>query len=90
MQPVLLGRSFAPLQGETGLCTAEIPSNHQTTRPSKDYCGGKDKGICFTPQKKHLIGAGEKVSMNSATRLFLPPIKGTSSSSSEISISTHV
>lgn len=31
MQPVLLGRSFAPLQGETGQWTAEMHSNHQTT-----------------------------------------------------------
>lgn len=41
MQPVLLGRSFAPLQGEMGLRSAEIPSNHQTTGPSKEHCGGK-------------------------------------------------
>lgn len=73
MQPVLLGRSFAPLQGETGLCTAEIPSNHQTTRPPKDYCGGKDKGIHFSlaGEKRKKIGAEEKVWVSMVTRLFL-------------------
>lgn len=64
MQPVLLGRSFAPLQGETGLCTAEIPSNHQTTKPPGlqkttvvEREKKKDKRHHFTPAEKHLIGA---------------------------------
>jgi len=60
MQPVLLGRSFAPLQGETGLCTAEIPSNHQTTMPPKDYGGGKDKGIHLALQQSFLLVLGRR------------------------------
>lgn len=35
MQPVLLGRSFAPLRGETGLCTAEMPSNQKKKKEGK-------------------------------------------------------
>lgn len=63
MQPVLLGRSFAPLQGETGLCTAEIHSNHQTTRPPKDYCVWRKR----QRHEFHLVGAEEKVWVNPGT-----------------------
>lgn len=43
MQPVLLGRSFAPLQGETGLCTAEMRSNrpNHPALPNTSVEGGK-------------------------------------------------
>lgn len=54
MQPVLLGRSFAPLQGETGLCTAEMRSNrpNHPALPNTSVGGGgwvkKTKGMNFS------------------------------------------
>lgn len=44
-----------------------------TTRPPKDYCGGKDKGIHFSlaGEKRKKIGAEEKVWVSMVTRLFL-------------------
>lgn len=91
MQPVLLGRSFAPLQGETGLCTAEMHSNHQTTRPPNDYCGGKDKGMNPPHRNASCRCCGE-----GAGELRVPtvpdcnfPIRIKSSSSSAISSSAH-
>lgn len=70
MQPVLLGRSFAPLQGETGQWTAEMHSNHQTTGPTEDYCEGKDKSVHFTPQKRTLLLLRRRCGQTGGTDCF--------------------
>lgn len=55
MQPVLLGRSFAPLQGETGLCTAATCSSRQKHRASVSLLRrGETKGRNFSPSRQEV------------------------------------
>lgn len=64
MQPVLLGRSFAPLQGETGLCTAEMRSsrpNHPAlpnTSVEGERGGEKTKGMNFSSSSAPTMSRG--------------------------------
>lgn len=55
MQPVLLGRSFAPLQGETGLCTVATCSSRQKHRASVSLLRrGETKGMHFFPPRQEV------------------------------------
>jgi len=73
--------ALQPLQGEAGLCTAEVASNHHTTtRPPEDDRGGaKTKAVTPPLQEREkrsisLAPRMEKVNPGDP-RLFIPPMK---------------